>query len=62
MNTHNGMELLDQALVRLYRSGIINHERVLDFCNDREEIAKLTGEREALQPNGQDVVLTTQFN
>ena len=62
MNTHNGMELLDQALVRLYRSGTITHDMVLDFCNDREEIAKLTGERESLQPNGQDVVLTTQFN
>jgi twitching motility protein PilT len=46
MNTYNGMELLDQALVRLYRAGTITREMVWDFCNDREEIAKLTGEKE----------------
>jgi twitching motility protein PilT len=62
MNTLNGMELLDQALVRLYRSGVISRKVVMDYCNDREEIAKLTGERESLQPNSQDVVLATQFN
>jgi twitching motility protein PilT len=48
MNTQNGMELLDQALVRLLRAGVINREAVWDFCNDREEIAKLTGEREQI--------------
>jgi twitching motility protein PilT len=46
MNTQHGMELLDQALVRLYRAGTISREMVWDFCNDREEIAKLTGEKE----------------
>ena len=46
MNARNGMELLDQALVRLYRAGAITREMVWDFCNDREEIAKLTGEKE----------------
>jgi twitching motility protein PilT len=46
MNSQNGMELLDQALVRLLRAGVISREMVWDFCNDREEIAKLTGERE----------------
>jgi twitching motility protein PilT len=46
MNTQHGMELLDQALVRLYRAGTITRETVWDFCNDREEVAKLTGERE----------------
>jgi len=46
MHTRNGMELLDQALVRLYRAGAISREMVWDFCNDREEVAKLTGEKE----------------
>jgi twitching motility protein PilT len=46
MNTQHGMELLDQALVRLYRTGTITREMIWDFCNDREEVAKLTGERE----------------
>jgi len=41
MNTQQGMELLDQALIRLYRSGAISRESVLDFCNDRDEVAKL---------------------
>jgi twitching motility protein PilT len=62
MNTLNGMELLDQALVRLYRSGVISRKMVMDYCNDREEINKITGERESLQQGGQEVVLTTQFN
>ncbi len=48
MHTHQGMELLDQALVRLYRSGVITKEIVFDFCNDKEEITKLTGQKEIL--------------
>ena len=62
MNTQNGMELLDQALVRLYRAGVINHDKVLDFCNDREEVSRLTGERDAKQPNSLEAMLSTQFN
>ena len=46
MNTQHGMELLDQALVRLYRKGLIDIDRVFDFCNDPEEVGKLTGERD----------------
>lgn len=46
MNTQQGMELLDQALVRLWKRRLISQQSVWDFCNDREEIAKLTGERE----------------
>ncbi|OGO44984.1 MAG: type IV pili twitching motility protein PilT [Chloroflexi bacterium RBG_16_60_22] len=62
MNAHHGMELLDQALVRLYRSGVISKEQVFDFCNDREEISKLTGERDTLVRNENDLSLSTQFN
>lgn len=62
MNTQQGMELLDQALVRLYRNSIITREQVYDFCNDRDEIARLTGERDDTKKNGQESVLTTQFN
>lgn len=43
MHTQQGMESLDQALVRLYNAGYINRESVLDFCNDPEEIHKLIG-------------------
>ena len=46
MNSNNGMELLDQALVRLWKKNVISKQAVWDFCNDREEITKMTGERE----------------
>jgi twitching motility protein PilT len=62
MNTQQGMELLDQALVRLYRTGAITKDQVYDFCNDHDEIARLTGEREDTKKNNQEPVLTTQFN
>ncbi len=45
MSTHQGMELLDQALLRLYKNGIITRDTVFEFCNDREEITRLTGEK-----------------
>jgi len=58
MNTQHGMELLDQALVRLWKSHVISNEAVWEFCNDRDEITKLTGEREdAFQKNQQDDIL-----
>jgi twitching motility protein PilT len=43
MHTQQGMETLDQALVRLYQAGYINKEGVMDFCNEPEEINKLIG-------------------
>jgi twitching motility protein PilT len=42
-HTQLGMELLDQALVNLYRKGTISYESLLAFCNDRDEVEKLTG-------------------
>jgi twitching motility protein PilT len=62
MNTQHGMELLDQALMRLYHDDIITYEMVLEFCNDPEEIAKLAGPREGLPKNDVNLALTTQFN
>ena len=47
VNNHAGMQLLDQALVHLYHEGTISHESVMEFCNDRDEIARLTGGKEA---------------
>ncbi|MCK4387931.1 MAG: type IV pilus twitching motility protein PilT [Dehalococcoidia bacterium] len=38
-----GMVLLDQALINLYRKGVISRERVLTFCNDQDEVMKLMG-------------------
>lgn len=49
MHNHQGMRLLDQALIELYRSSTISRESLFDFCNDRDEIAKLTGEHEKRQ-------------
>ncbi len=62
MNTKNGMELLDQALVRLYNECAISLEAMYEFCNDREDIAKITGERDTSVEDNKDVMLTTQFN
>ena len=62
MSTQQGMELLDQALVRLYKNGAIKRDRVFDFCNDRDEITRLTGERLDVKNNEPQPTLTTQFN
>jgi twitching motility protein PilT len=43
MHAQQGMETMDQALVRLYRSGFINKDSVMDFCNEPDEIHKLIG-------------------
>jgi len=59
MNTQNGMELLDQALVRLYRVGTITKETVYEYCNDRDEIARITGERDTETNGGKGVNLNT---
>ena len=45
MHSQQGMELFDQSLIRLYRNGAISRESVFDFCNDSDEVEKLTGER-----------------
>lgn len=64
IRTHSqqGMELLDHALVRLYRAGSISRDSLFDFCNDREEIARLTDEKENQSPNDPNIAYTTQFN
>jgi twitching motility protein PilT len=46
LHSQMGMELFDQALVRLYRSGVISGESLLDFCNDRDEVARFTDDSE----------------
>ncbi len=38
-----GMELLDQALVNLYRQGTISYESLFTLCNDQVEVAQLCG-------------------
>jgi len=43
MHTQQGMQLLDQALVNLYRKGVISSESLFSFCNDRDEVAQLSG-------------------
>jgi twitching motility protein PilT len=61
INSQAGMELLDQALVNLYRDGAISLESVFDFCNDREEITKLTGGSEALRQEEPSPYYTAQL-
>jgi len=41
--TQSGMMLLDHALLNLYRGGAISGDSLFACCNDREEVAKLTG-------------------
>jgi twitching motility protein PilT len=43
MHSHMGMELFDQALIRLYNNGQISHESLFDFCNEKDEVAKAIG-------------------
>lgn len=43
-NLKEGMQMLDMALLRLYREAIINRENLMAFCNDQVEIEKLAGQ------------------
>ena len=36
-----GMVLLDNALISLYRKGVISRESVLAYCNEPDEVTKL---------------------
>ena len=40
MHLEEGMQLLDQALVRLYQERVISRETLFSFCNDRDEVEK----------------------
>jgi hypothetical protein len=51
------MELLDQALIRLYHAGSISLDMVYDFCNDRDEVAKLLGDKEDHKKIAKEAVL-----
>ena len=62
MHSQHGMELFDQALVSLYHRGVIKRDQLWDFGNDREEVARLTGENEIWQQTEKDPSLTTQFS
>ncbi|MEW6033814.1 MAG: PilT/PilU family type 4a pilus ATPase [Chloroflexota bacterium] len=42
-SAQEGMQLLDQALFKFYKERAISHESLLSFCNDRDEVEKLTG-------------------
>jgi twitching motility protein PilT len=46
IRTHSqlGMQTLDDALVSLYRKGMIDWASVLAYCQDSEEVEKLVGE------------------
>jgi len=61
MHSQMGMELFDQALVRLYRIGAIGYESLFDFCNDRDEITKFIGEHGTSPQDGSNPALTTHL-
>jgi len=42
-HTQAGMVLFDHSLVNLYRKGVISSENLFAFCNDRDEVERLTG-------------------
>jgi len=44
IRTHSqaGMQMLDEALVKLYQKGTITWESVMAFCQDKAEVEKLT--------------------
>ena len=54
INSQAGMALIDQILVNMYNDGLISMECVFDFCNDREEISRLTGGTEAWHQEPQE--------
>ena len=43
--TQDGMQSLDQSLINLYFNEIISAENLLTFCNDREEVEKVIGNK-----------------
>ncbi len=45
-----GMITFDQALVNLYHGGEISKENLIAFCNDREEVERLSGNKLAPSP------------
>ena len=49
IRTHGqlGMQTLDDALVALYRNGVIDWTMVLAYCHDAEEVEKLAGRNKA---------------
>lgn len=49
-HTQEGMKLLDEALVNLYRDKVISSESLLALANDTEEVEKLTGQFRVSQP------------
>jgi len=53
-NTRDGMVLLDQALVELFRRGTITRESMLAFCNDKEEVQRMAGNGGAPNAYGPD--------
>ena len=50
MQAQSGMALLDQALVNLYRKGIIGSETLFAFCNDGDEVKQLSSVVEESDP------------
>ena len=47
IRTHSqiGMIAFDQALFNLYVKGVISNDSMLAFCNDRDEIERLSGSK-----------------
>ncbi len=61
MHAQAGMMLLDQALVNLYRGGVISSESLFSFCNDRDEVAKLVGNADSLRQSDRHSTLSSTY-
>lgn len=62
MHNQQGMRLLDQALIELHRTGTITAESLFEFCNDRDEVARVTNKGISAQPRVSDNDSAVQFS
>jgi len=57
-STQEGMETLDQALVRLYLKGIISGQSVLSVCQNRDEVERLISTEHGFGNSGNSLELS----
>jgi twitching motility protein PilT len=57
-STQEGMETLDQALVRLYLKGIISGQSVLNICQNRDEVERLISTEHGFGAGGNSLELS----
>ncbi|MDD5189498.1 MAG: PilT/PilU family type 4a pilus ATPase [Dehalococcoidales bacterium] len=61
-NQQEGMQLLDHALIKLYRHKVISNQSLYAFCNDRDEIERLFGKNEVVPEQEPAVAVSVNRN